>query len=76
MVKYEKSVSFSIEAHKLNYILTAPDDIKSGEKLPLIVFFNNYTGGVFDIKMFRASYAFAIIATQLHAIQKYARSNQ
>lgn len=40
------------------------------------VFFNNYTGGVFDIKMFRASYAFAIIATQLHAIQKYARSNQ
>ncbi|MBO5091108.1 MAG: dienelactone hydrolase family protein [Clostridia bacterium] len=38
MVKYEKSVSFSIEAHKLNYILTAPDDIQPGEKLPLIVF--------------------------------------
>lgn len=38
MIKYEKSASFEMGAHRLNYILTAPDDIKEGEKLPLIVF--------------------------------------
>ena len=38
MIKYEKSASFDIEAKQLNYILTAPDDIKEDEKLPLIVF--------------------------------------
>ena len=38
MVSYNKSAEFNIKAHKLNYILTAPNDIKEGEKLPLIVF--------------------------------------
>ena len=38
MVICEKSATFNKEAHKLNYILTAPNDIKKGEKLPLIVF--------------------------------------
>lgn len=38
MVSYNKSAEFDIKAHKLNYILTAPNDIKEGEKLPLIVF--------------------------------------
>lgn len=38
MIKYEKSASYDIEAKQLNYILTAPNDIKEGEKLPLIVF--------------------------------------
>ncbi len=38
MVTYNKSADFDIKAHKLNYILTAPNDIKEGEKLPLIVF--------------------------------------
>ena len=38
MIKYEKSASFDIEAKRLNYILTAPNDVKEGEKLPLIVF--------------------------------------
>ena len=38
MVTYEKSASFNKETHKLNYILTAPNDIKPDEKLPLIVF--------------------------------------
>ena len=38
MIKYEKSASYGIEAKQLNYILTAPSDIKEGEKLPLIVF--------------------------------------
>ena len=33
MIKYEKSASFDIEAKQLNYILTAPNDIKEGEKL-------------------------------------------
>ena len=38
MVICEKSASFNIEAQGLNYILTAPNDIKPDEKLPLIVF--------------------------------------
>ena len=38
MIIYEKSASFDIKAKQLNYILTAPNDIKEGEKLPLIVF--------------------------------------
>lgn len=38
MVSYNKSAEFDIKAHMLNYILTAPNDIKEGEKLPLIVF--------------------------------------
>lgn len=38
MVSYNKSAEFDIKAHKLNYILTSPNDIKEGEKLPLIVF--------------------------------------
>lgn len=38
MVTYNKTEKATIETTPLNYILTSPDDVKEGEKLPLIVF--------------------------------------
>ena len=38
MVSYNKSAVATYEGASLNYILTCPDDIQPGEKLPLIVF--------------------------------------
>ena len=38
MIKYLETNSFTREAAKLGYILTAPSDIKDGEVLPLIIF--------------------------------------
>ena len=38
MVTYNKTEKTAGETTALNYILTSPDDIKAGEKLPLIVF--------------------------------------
>lgn len=38
MVTYNKTEKTNIETTELNYILTSPDDVKEGEKLPLIVF--------------------------------------
>ena len=38
MVTYNKTEKKLTETTALNYILTCPDDIKEGEKLPLIVF--------------------------------------
>ncbi len=38
MVTYNKFDKINIEATQLNYILTCPDDVKAGERLPLIVF--------------------------------------
>lgn len=38
MVSFNKTETSSYETTSLNYILTSPDDVKEGEKLPLIVF--------------------------------------
>ena len=38
MIKYCKTEAFSKQAQQLGYILTAPNDVKEGEKLPLIIF--------------------------------------
>ena len=38
MVTYNKTQSVNKSTTPLNYILTSPDDVKAGEKLPLIVF--------------------------------------
>lgn len=38
MVTYNKTEKISAETTPLNYILTSPEDVKEGEKLPLIVF--------------------------------------
>ena len=38
MIKHEKLEKMQAELTELGYILTCPDDIKDGEKLPLIVF--------------------------------------
>lgn len=38
MVSYNKSERVTYEGVQLNYILTCPEDIQAGEKLPLIVF--------------------------------------
>ena len=38
MVSFNKTEKTMVETTSLNYILTSPDDIKEGEKLPLIVF--------------------------------------
>lgn len=38
MVTYNKSKKIGLESAELNYILTCPDDVRDGEKLPLIVF--------------------------------------
>ena len=38
MVTYNKGCKIDLQAQELNYILTCPDDVKAGEKLPLIVF--------------------------------------
>ncbi len=38
MIKYEKTQSVLQGTTSLGYILTMPDDIKEGEKLPLIIF--------------------------------------
>lgn len=38
MITYNKTEKMPTETTALNYILTCPDDVKEGEKLPLIVF--------------------------------------
>lgn len=38
MVTYNKTEKSTAETTQLNYILTSPDGVKAGEKLPLIVF--------------------------------------
>ena len=38
MIKHEKIEKKQIDTSELGYILTSPDNIKAGEKLPLIVF--------------------------------------
>lgn len=38
MVSFNKTEKIALESTALNYILTAPDDVKEGERLPLIVF--------------------------------------
>ena len=38
MVTYNKTEKTGVETTALNYILTCPDDLQAGEKLPLIVF--------------------------------------
>ncbi|MBQ7353650.1 MAG: prolyl oligopeptidase family serine peptidase [Clostridia bacterium] len=38
MIKHEKIEKMQIDTSELGYILTSPDNIKEGEKLPLIVF--------------------------------------
>ncbi|MBE6674249.1 MAG: phospholipase [Ruminococcaceae bacterium] len=38
MVTYNKTEKTNVETTPLNYILTCPEDVKKGEKLPLIVF--------------------------------------
>ena len=38
MVIFNKSAEIALKSTQLNYILTSPDDVKKGEKLPLIVF--------------------------------------
>lgn len=50
MVTYNKFDKINLEATGLNYILTCPDDIKEGEKLPLIVFLHGAGERGDDIK--------------------------
>ena len=38
MVIFNKSAEIALKSTQLNYILTSPDHVKKGEKLPLIVF--------------------------------------
>ena len=50
MVTYNKTEKASVETTSLNYILTSPDDVKKGEKLPLIVFLHGAGERGDDIK--------------------------
>ena len=50
MVTYNKTEKTAVETTALNYILTSPDDIKEGEKLPLIVFLHGAGERGDDIK--------------------------
>lgn len=50
MVIYNKTEKIATESVSLNYILTAPNDIKEGEKLPLIVFLHGAGERGDDIK--------------------------
>ena len=38
MIQYSSATEIAIKGTSLGYILTTPDDIKQGEKLPLIIF--------------------------------------
>ena len=51
MVTYNKTQKTTVETTALNYILTAPDDIQPGEKLPLIVFLHGAGERGDDIKL-------------------------
>lgn len=50
MITFNKTEKATVEATALNYILTSPDDIKKGEKLPLIVFLHGAGERGDDIK--------------------------
>ena len=51
MVTYNKTEKKSTETTSLNYILTCPEDLRAGEKLPLIVFLHGAGERGDDIKL-------------------------
>lgn len=51
MITYNKTEKTKMESTPLNYILTCPEDIKPGEKLPLIVFLHGAGERGDDIKL-------------------------
>lgn len=51
MVTYNKTEKKLTETTPLNYILTCPDDLKAGEKLPLIVFLHGAGERGDDVKL-------------------------